>query len=139
MWTVTADQLWRAVGELLLLQRSKRKWNPIDVERAGGPTYKTVQAIEQGEVGNVDKLALHAEALGLSLVDVLRAVLDRSGVVNPEIEQLVRTYQQTTVDGRQAMLALARALPVSGPAVGEENASPRRSPPALRVKASRTR
>lgn len=109
---VTPEELWRAVGELLLVQRNRRGWNASDVERHGGPTYKTVQAIERGDVGRVDLLARHAEALDLSLVDLLRSALTRtSKPLSPEAEQVVRKFERTTVEGRQALLALAQALP----------------------------
>lgn len=72
---VTPDELWRAVGEALLQLRHRRGWKPIDVERAGGPSYKTVQAIEHGQVGTVQSLTQHATALNVSIVDVIQAVL----------------------------------------------------------------
>lgn len=113
---VTPDEMWRAVGELLLVRRTRKQWNPIDVERAGGPTYKTVQAIELGEVGRVDMLEKHAHALGLSIVDIMRTVLDQTRApLTPETEQIVRKFEQTTVEGRQALLALTRALPDAQP------------------------
>jgi hypothetical protein len=108
---VTPEELWRAVGELLLVQRTRLKLNPIDVERNGGPTYKTVQTIELGEIGRVDILAKHAAALGLSIVDVLRSALDTTGALSPEKALIVRKFEQTTVAGRTALLALAHALP----------------------------
>lgn len=113
---VTPEDLWRAVGEILLVHRTRKKWNPIDVERHGGPTYKTVQAIELGDVGRVDMLARHAEALGLSIVDVLRSALDQSkSKISPEAARIVRKFQATTVEGREALMALARALPDEKP------------------------
>lgn len=123
---VTPEELWRAVGEMLLVQRNRRNWNASDVERHGGPTYKTVQAIEKGRVGRVDNLARHAEALGLSLVDLLRAALSKTNkALSPEAEQVVRKFERTTVEGRQALLALAQALPDAAEATLE---APRRSP-----------
>lgn len=108
---VTADELWRAVGESLLLERTRRRWNASDVERVGsGLTYKTVQAIERGRVGRVEKLTAYAEALELSIVDVLRSVLAEAPL-SPEAAQLLRKYERTTLEGRTAMTALALALP----------------------------
>lgn len=109
---MTPEELWRAVGEILLLQRNRKDWNASDVERHGGPTYKTVEKIEKGLIGNVDKLAMHAEALGLALVDVLRTALAKTTMpLSPEALQVVRKFEMTTIDGRQAFLQLARALP----------------------------
>jgi hypothetical protein len=114
---VTPEQLWRAVGELLLIARTRREWNASDVEHHGGPTYKTVQKIERGEVGQVAMLAQHAEALGLSLVDVLRAALERTATpLSPEAALVLRKFERTTVEGRQALLALCQVLPdATGP------------------------
>ena len=113
---VTPEDLWRAVGESLLLHRNRRGWNASDVERHGGPSYKTVQKHERGDIANVEKLAMHTEALGLSLVDVLRAALDRTSVpLSPEAAQIVRKFESTTLQGRQALLTVAQLLPDVAP------------------------
>jgi hypothetical protein len=109
---VTAADLWLKVGKLLKQHRDDRKWRPIDVERAHGPSYKTVQAIEDGTVGTVESLEKFAHALDLSIVDVLQSILASTVTpLSPEAAQVVRKFSQTTVDGRQAMLSLVRALP----------------------------
>lgn len=111
---MTGEELWRAVGEALLVQRTRRQWNASDVERIGGLTYKTVQKIEQGRAGRVDKLTAYADALGLSIVDVIESVLSQEREpLSPEAVQIVRKYAQTTVKGRTALVALAQALPVA--------------------------
>lgn len=113
---VTPTELWRSVGEILAGHRIRREWNHSDVERHGGPTYKTVQQIERGKIGTVTNLARHCEAMGLSVVDVLRAALDRTAQpLSPEAVQVVRKFERTTVEGRQALLFLARALPEAKP------------------------
>ena len=67
-------------------------------------------------MGRVDMLARHAEALGLSIVDVLRSALDQSkSKISPEAARIVRKFQATTVEGREALMALARALPDEKP------------------------
>jgi len=109
---VTPQDLWKRVGKKLLLHRSDKHWNASEVERNGGPSYKTVLAIEHGRAGNVESLTLHAQALGLSIVDVIKNVLDETAEpLSPECVQVVRKFQSTTVDGRTALLALANALP----------------------------
>lgn len=109
---VTPDEFWEAVGELLAKARRKRNWKPIDVERHGGPNYKAVQDIDRGVVKKVEMLARYADALGLSLLDILRSALDRSAKsITPEAAQILRKFEQTTVEGRQALLSLAQALP----------------------------
>lgn len=109
---VNPDDLWRAVGEILLVRRNRLKWNTSDVMRHGGPNYKTVGAIERGKVGRVGELTRHAEALGLSIVDVLRSALDKSSTkLTPEAAAVVRHFERTTVAGRQALVTTAQALP----------------------------
>jgi hypothetical protein len=111
--TVTPSELWTAVGQALQRARLDRHQKPIHVERAGGPSYKTVQAIEDGEAGTVESLDKYARALGLSIVDVLQAVLEsRLTPLSPEAAQIVRKFGETTVEGRTALLATANALPV---------------------------
>lgn len=124
---VKPEQLWRAVGEILLLARSRKGWNASDVERHGGPSYHTVNKNERGGAGSVSVLTQHADALGLSIVDVLRSALEQSEQpLTPEAAALVRKFEATTVAGRQALLALAQALPDAEP----EPPGPRRLPPA---------
>jgi hypothetical protein len=121
---VTPDELWRAVGESLLQTRHRRGWKPIDVERHAGPSYKTVQAIERGQVGTVQSLAQHAAALGVSIVDVIESVLtDARTPVTPEAAQIVRQFGEMTVAGRTALLAMATAL-LEGHAAGPGAAGP---------------
>lgn len=109
---VTPDELWRAVGEILLVQRTRKQWNHSDVERHGGPNYKTVGSIERGKIGNLQKLTRHAEALGLSVVDVLRTALrSTSKPLTPEADTLLRRFGQIGVKGRGVLLSMAQVLP----------------------------
>jgi hypothetical protein len=104
--------MWQGVGEHLQRARLALKWKPIDVERAGGPSYKTVQAIENGEAGNTESLDKCARALGLSIVDVLHHVLStRETPLSPEAAHIVRKFNETTIAGRTALLSVANALP----------------------------
>jgi hypothetical protein len=122
---VTAAELWQLVGQRLLHARVDRHWKPIDVERNGGPSYKTVQAIEVGDVGTVDSLDKCARALGLSIVDVLDAVLtSQSTPLSPEAAHVVRKFAETTVAGRTALLSMANALPSAELTGGLEVAAP---------------
>lgn len=137
--TVTSAELWQAVGSELQRARLARKWKPIDVERAGGPSYKTVQAIEAGDVGTVESLDKCATALHLSVVDVLYAVLaSRETPLSPEAAHVVRKFATTTIAGRSALLQVANALPLQETTTGiapipdgaAAPAAPRRSRPA---------
>jgi hypothetical protein len=76
--TVTPTEMWQAVGLELQRVRLARKLKPIQVERAGGPTYKTVQAIEDGRAGTVKNLEKYAEVLNISIVDVAARGPDRA-------------------------------------------------------------
>lgn len=126
---VTTPELWKALGDALTLRRKDRGWNHSDVERQGGPNYKTVANHERGRIIRVDKLEAHVNALGWTLSDLLRAVLGSAEQpLSPEAAQVVRVFQRTTVAGRQALLALAVALPL---AAGEPQAPhPPRDAPA---------
>jgi hypothetical protein len=104
---MTAKELWDAVGQQLLLRRTRLG---LDPSKTGGPNYHTIAKIEAGEIGRVEKVEEYAAALGLSIVDVLRAVLYQNNLT-PETEQIVRKYRRTTVAGRQALLSMAQALP----------------------------
>jgi len=109
---VTSAEMWQGVGEHLQRARLARKWKPIDVERAGGPSYKTVQAIENGDVGNPESLDKYASALHLALVDIVYAVLSsRETPLSPEAAHIVRKFNETTIAGRSALLSVANALP----------------------------
>ena len=111
---VTSADLWQQVGRLLAHARVDRHWGVMDVEHAGGPSYKTVQAIERGDVGTVESLDKCAQALDLTLVDLLYSVLAaRVTPLSPEAAQIVRKFTATTVAGRQAMLTVAAALPLA--------------------------
>ena len=109
---VTPDEMWLAVGRVLKKTRQDRNLTPTDVERAGGPSYKTVQAIEAGEAGTVESLDKSARALGLSIVDVLVFVLEsRATPLTAQEAAVVRGFNETTVPGQQAILQLVQALP----------------------------
>jgi hypothetical protein len=126
---VDLTALLKAVGQDLQRARLDRKWKPTDVERAGGPSYKTVQAIEDGEPGHIESLDKCAKALQLSIVDVLYSVLaSKETPLSPEAALLVRRFNETTIAGRQALLAMANALPpVPGDAgVASKPRAPRR-------------
>jgi transcriptional regulator with XRE-family HTH domain len=116
---LTVAELCRAVGRLLQHARLERRWKPVDVERAQGPSYKTVQAIERGDVGTIESLDKYATALGLTIVDVFASALStRETPLSPEAAQIVRIFARTTVAGRTALLAMANALPIADATTG---------------------
>jgi hypothetical protein len=145
---VTPSELWLAVGRVLERTRLDRKWRPIDIERSGGPSYKTVQAIEGGDVGTVESLDKCARALDLSIVDILQSILAKTVTpLSPEAAQIVRKFSATSVEGRQAMLMIANALPTVNestppmppiPAAGGAPLKPRPPRPGPRASRKRT-
>ncbi len=120
---VTDQDLWIAVGEQLLLRRNKLGLKPFDIDKAGGPNYTTVTAIERGEVGRVSSVTKYAEVMGLSVVAVLRTVLAADRALSPEAQEVVSKFERTTVAGRTALLSTAQALPE------EQTQSPTREAP----------
>lgn len=140
---VDPGELWQLVGKELQQRRLDRKWLPSDVEKNGGPSYKTVQAIEAGRVGTVKHLTAYAALLGISIVDVLHSILTAMETrLSPEAAHVVRKFNETTIEGRSAFLAVANAVAPAGtppppPAVAAPPA-PRQRPPAPRAVARRT-
>lgn len=141
--SVTPDELWMEVGRQLLLARTAKGWLPIHVDRAGGPSYKTVQAIEKGKAGTIDSLDKYATILGLSIVDILYAILEKRGMpLSPEAALIVRRFTETTVAGRQAMVSVANALPVeaeSSPSPSPAEAGPSTDRPRQPARPAATR
>jgi hypothetical protein len=137
---VNLEELLLAVGKHLQQARLDRKWKVTDVQQAGGPSYKTVQVIEEGQAGHIESLEKCAHALDLSIVDVLFTVLaERETPLSPEAARLVRAFTEAATDGRMALLAMATALLARSPtgtpptpdgAAGP--AAPRRSRPGPR-------
>ena len=117
---VTPLELWQGIGRELQRLRLTQKWKWSDVEAAGGPSYKTVQAIENGDIGTVESLDRCAQALGLSIVDVVYRVLETGKTpLSPEAAHVVRKFEETTVAGRTALVAMANALPRAEKPAGE--------------------
>jgi hypothetical protein len=112
MWTVTADELMRALGRTLREAREAKGWDHhLDVERAGGPTNKTVKRQELGDIKSFALLDQHATALGLGLEAVLRAVLvPTTPAAIPGLEEVIRCFVETDHDGRDLLLKSARLV-----------------------------
>lgn len=130
---VTGEELWRAVGRALRDHREDRRLNASDVHRAGGPTNKTVTAIDSGEIGNVESLTTYAEALGLSIADIIKSIL-AEGAISPEAAALVRIYDEDLRDdvrSRTALVLAAEALAA--------RAAERRLPPGRAAKGGGSR
>lgn len=108
---VTAADLWRHVGRVLRDARDARKWNVAQVQKRSGIDSKTIQSIEAGDPGNVDKLQLHAEAFSLSIVDIISTVLEQTKTpLTPEAGMLLRRFEALNVTNRRILLELAQSL-----------------------------
>lgn len=123
--SVTGEELWRAVGRSLREHREDRRWNASDIKRAGGPTNKTVAAIDQGEIGNVDSLTTYARALGLSIADILKALLADTPI-SPEAASLVRIYDEDLKGDVRSRLALVMAAEALSARAAERTQPPGR-------------
>lgn len=114
---MTDAEFWTRVSDRLVLRRREKGLKSANAVAsiAGAPTQKTVEQIESGNFGRIDKLAEYAEAVDLSLVDLFRAALGDVRDTTPELEEIIRKYYVTTADGRLAIHATARAVPVRAP------------------------
>lgn len=108
---VTPDELWKQVGRVLREKRAELDWNVSDVNKRSGLDPKTIQSIEAGEPGQVEKLQLHAEGLGLSIVDILSSVLEQTKApLSPEAGMLLRRFEGLNVSNRRILVELAQSL-----------------------------
>lgn len=106
---VTDDEFWKRVGEELQRRRMQRGLKSTNaVQTAGGPTYKTVAAIEAGNVGEIGSLTQYLKAVDLSLVDLFRAVLKiEAEEQSPDLEFVIRQFKRSGRKGRAAFVQVA--------------------------------
>jgi transcriptional regulator with XRE-family HTH domain len=124
---VSPDELWRAVGRILQDRREGRDWTVNQTAELAGVDAKTVNSIEAGDVGQVNKVNALAGAFGLTIVDVISSALDRTKEpLSPEAKQLLRHFGRISVPARRAVLSVAEEYP---DAPLEESPAPR-PPPA---------
>jgi transcriptional regulator with XRE-family HTH domain len=110
--TVSTAEFWRAVGEALLLHRVRLGLERHHIRLRGGPDGRTIEQIECGNPGHIAKLEQLAHAYGMELTDVFAAALSKEAdPIAPEAHRLLRKYATTTVEGRQALLAVVASLP----------------------------
>lgn len=108
---MTTDALAQAIGERLLIHRSRLKLSPRDIHSRGGPTAPTVRTIEHGTMGEWEKLASYCAAIDQELPDLLSAILAPPPPLSDEARQLLRLFEEMTVEARGALLTVAREMP----------------------------
>jgi len=80
--------------------------------RAGGPATGTIDDIEAGRVGNLDRVSAYCRALNVRLGDVLKGILEDEGVIplSADARWVGQMFQDgPDEDGRRGMLALAKS------------------------------
>ncbi len=98
---VTDAEFWKAVGDIFKRERLKQEkpttaWKGTPKDKRG-PSQKTVETIERGKPGKIEKLTIYALRLNLTLVWIFSEALPHeSKVVSFEIEQLLRAYDEST-------------------------------------------
>lgn len=125
---VTEAEFWQAVGKQLAEHRKRHKGTHRAIKANGGPSNKTVQAIEDGDVGQLAALRVYAKVLRVDLLDIFRSVLSVDENTSPELQHVVRSFKTAETLGdfgvriRSAMLELARL--VDDPQHSPQTASP---------------
>lgn len=109
---VTEDDFWRAVGDRLAQLRRKQKATADSIAKNGGPTNKTLQEIESGNIKHIAKLSGYAHALDIDLVDLFRSVLkvDEDDYQSPELQLIIRQFKTADVMGRTSLVQTARLI-----------------------------
>jgi hypothetical protein len=109
---VTNDALARAIGEQLLLHRTRQKLTARAVHRRGGPTPPTLLKIDRGELGTWTQIVQYADAIGVPLDEILRRALEETPAppVNADEAALMQALRAVSPDLRAALLLAAKAL-----------------------------
>lgn len=107
MPTVTEAGFWRKIGEILAEARGKQSF--YEVKRATGIDAKTIQSIEAGQPGLVEKLSLYAKFFRLDLVDLFRTVLS-GGALTSESAEVMRLMEDVSRQDRVVIRDVTRAL-----------------------------
>jgi transcriptional regulator with XRE-family HTH domain len=108
---VTEEDLRREVGRALREKRERDDLNVTQVAIKAGIDPKTIKAIERGDLRHFDKVAAHARALEMSIVDVLSAVLKSSEQrPTPEAATLLRCFEQLATEDRQVVLVSVQRM-----------------------------
>lgn len=113
---VKNEQFWRLVGAELARLRQRAGFSStlaLTKDRRDVPAKNTLDDIERGRPGTIDKLEGYCTALGLDLASVVRTVLDAEGdktVLSADALWVGRMYQDgPNEDLRKALRGAAEA------------------------------
>lgn len=104
------DEIWAAVGTELRAIRERAGWKSTNamVRDRGRPDQKTMDAIERGRPGQTAKIGEYCAALGVTLADVLAAVLPRAAA-SAEALRVARQYDALPASAQLAVRLLLNA------------------------------
>lgn len=127
---VTEGDFWRAVGERLAKRRRERRI-VLAALAENGPTNKTVQDIEKGNIKQLGTLRSYADAVGVNLIDVFRAVLlEELDEQSEDLQFVIRQFREGGVLGRNALVSTAELVAKTRAATDQERPSaPQSLPP----------
>jgi transcriptional regulator with XRE-family HTH domain len=107
---VTDNELARAIGEQLLLTRTRRKLSQREITKRGGGTQPTLQKIELGELGLWSQVTAYAHAMNVTLVDILREILAGTPAppLSAEAAEMQELFAALPPGARRAFLQMAQ-------------------------------
>ena len=104
-------ELLRRIGQHLMLVRIEKGLHMRDI---GNPSDKIVKKIDAGQAVKLETIEAYAQALGLSLGDVLRSVLvEPSQRLSPEAAALLRRFDMMSIRQRYILQTMAEELTAS--------------------------
>lgn len=121
---VTDSELWVALGQALADHRERRGFDSpkrLKAKIHAAPNERTIEAIEKGRPGNASSITEYCEVLGLSLVDVLTAVLPH-GTMSADASAVAPQFDSVSLEAQNAVKAVLAIAPKS-------RATPPSSPP----------
>lgn len=114
---VSDADFWRAVGAELARRRRIAGITSTFTfykQHHGAPAINTLDAIEEGRPGKVENLERYCALLGVSMVDIFRAVLDAIDGLGPSITDaewaVILAYREIPEGDRPAWLEVGMAL-----------------------------
>lgn len=104
-------ELLRRVGQHLMLIRIEKG---LHMNEIGNPSDKIVKQIDAGKAVKLETIEAYAQALGLTIGDVLRTVLiEPAQALSPEASALLRRFDMMSMRQRYILVAMAEELTAS--------------------------